>query len=120
MIDCGRIDQALIEYDPDDQKARVAKAEDQRVQLLARFPKDGWPEMTLDHYALGQPGHPDNFCRWMEFVTTDMGSIKGGSARKHLIHYQAETGRWWFNESLYRGVEEAWNAVHAGFLKAIE
>jgi 5-methylcytosine-specific restriction protein B len=120
MINCERIDQALIDYDPDDQKARVAKAEDQRVQLLARFPKDGWPEMTLDRYALGQPDHPDNFCRWMEFVTAHMGSIKGGSARKHLIYYQAEAGRWWFNEKLYPNVEEAWNAVHTGFLKAIE
>jgi MoxR-like ATPase len=120
MINCERIDQALIEYDPDVKEARVAKAEDQRVQLLARFPKDGWSEMTLDRYALGQPNHPDNFCRWMEFVTTDMGSIKGGSARKHLIYYQAEAGRWWFNEKLYRDVEEAWNAVHTGFLKAIE
>ena len=91
MINCERIAQALIEYDPDAQEARVVKAEDQRVQLLARFPKDGWPEMTLDRYALGQPDHPDNFCRWMEFVTTDMGSIKGGSARKHLIYYQARS-----------------------------
>lgn len=120
MINCDRIAQALIDYDPDAQEARVEKAEDQRVQLLARFPKDGWPEMTLDRYALGKPDHPDNFCRWMEFVTADMGSIKGGSARKHLIYYQAEAGRWWFNEKLYPNVEEAWNAVHTGFLKAIE
>jgi hypothetical protein len=55
MINCDRIAQALIDYDPDAQEAKVKKAEDQRVQLLDRFPKDGWPEMTLDRYALGQP-----------------------------------------------------------------
>jgi hypothetical protein len=120
MINCDRIAQALDEYNPNALEANVAKAEDQRVQLLARFPKDGWPEMTLDRYALGQPDHPDNFCRWMEFVTKDMGSIKGGNAKKHLIYYRAAEGRWWFNERLYRNVEEAWNAVRTGFVKAIE
>ena len=38
----------------------------------------------------------------MEFVTTDVGSIKGGNARKHLIYFQAATGEWWFDQKLFR------------------
>ena len=83
------------------------------------FPKDAWPAMTLDRYALGQPDHPDNFCRWMEFVTTQLGSMRGGSARKHLIYFQAKTGEWWFDHKLYETIDEAWAAVHAGFVEAI-
>ena len=63
---------------------------------------------------------PDNFCRWMEFVTSTIGSIRGGSARKHLIYFQASTGEWWFDHKLYSNVEQAWEAVRSGFVRAIE
>lgn len=119
MIDCGLIAQALAAYDPDAQEASIVKAEEQRAQFLALFPKDGWPSMTLDRYALGQADHPDNFCRWMEFVTTELGSMRGGNAKKHLIYFQAAAGDWWFDRKLYGSVEEAWEAVHKGFMDAI-
>ena len=120
MIDCRRIAEALAHYDPNASADAVAQGEEERKQLVARFPKDGWPAMTLDDYALGQPSHQDNFCRWMEFVTAQLGSIRGGSARKHLIYFQASTNRWWFDEKLYNSVEEAWDAVHQGFIDAIK
>ena len=44
----------------------------------------------------------------MEFVTTELGSIKGGSARKHLIYFQKAAGEWWFDKKLYSNPEEAW------------
>ena len=75
--------------------------------------------MTLDRYALGQADYPDNFCRWMEFVTTEFSSMRGGNAKKHLIYFQAGSGQWWFNEKLYSSIDEAWNAVHEGFLQAL-
>jgi MoxR-like ATPase len=118
VINCEPIAQALDEYDPDAQEPGIVKAEEQRAQFLALFPQDGWPAMTLDRYALGQAAHPDNFCRWMEFVTTELGSMKGGNARKHLIYFQAATGQWWFDEKLYTSVDEAWQAVHQGFVDA--
>src|SRR5204863_4282642 len=109
--DCALLEQSLAEYDPDAQEASIVKAEEQRAQFLALFPKDSWPDMTLDRYALGQANHPDNFCRWMEFVTTELGSMRGGNAKKHLIYFQAATGQWWFNDKRYGGIEEAWQAV---------
>ena len=119
MIDCDRVEQALAEYDPDAHEATIVKVEELRRQFLALFPKNGWPSMTLDRYALGQPDHPENFCRWMEFVTTELGSMKGGSARKHLIYYQKAAGEWWFDKKLYSSPEEAWQSIHQGFLDAL-
>jgi MoxR-like ATPase len=119
MIDCGRIVEAIAGYDPDAQEESILKAEEQRAELIARFPKEAWGEMTLDRYALGQSGHPENFCRWMEFVATELGSIRGGSARKHLIYFQASAQMWWFDRGRYSSIEEAWAAVHRGFLDAI-
>ncbi len=119
MIDCRRIGEALANYDPNANQAHVLKAEEQRTRLVERFPKDGWTAMELDRYALGQTDHPDNFCRWMEFVTGDFCSIRGGSARKHLIYFQAKAGEWWFDHKLFASVEAAWEAIRQGFVDAI-
>jgi 5-methylcytosine-specific restriction protein B len=120
MINCDLVLESLSAYDPDAHEADVLKAEEQRAAFAALFPKKGWPTMTLDRYALGQTDHPDNFCHWMEFVAVELGSIKGGSARKHIIYFQAAAREWWFDRKSYATVDEAWNAVREGFIKAIE
>ena len=119
MIDCSIIARAVAAYDPEAHEAEVVLAESQRRDFLALFPPEGWPAMTLDRYALGQADHPENFCRWMEFITIQLGSIKGGSARKHLIYYQAAAGEWWFDRKAFATVEEAWQAVRDGFVEVI-
>ena len=43
MIDCALISQAIAAYDPDAQEASVVKAEEQRGEFLARFPKEAGP-----------------------------------------------------------------------------
>src|SRR4051794_37336766 len=110
MIDCSRVTDALADYDPNAHAEDVAKGEEQRAGLARRFPKDAWPQMTLERYALGQQDQPDSFCRWMEFVSRGFSSIAGGSARKHLIYRQAEAQQWWFDHKLYASVDDAWDA----------
>ena len=119
MIHRGLIVQILEAYDGDGEAASIEAADVQRAAVLERFPRDAWPPMSLDEYALGQADHPDNFCRWMEFRATDIGSIRGGSARKHHIYFQAKKGEWWFERDRYASVEEAWSAVRAGFIEAL-
>jgi hypothetical protein len=117
MINCGLVAEALESFEADSQAAMIESAVVQRGLLLERFPREGWPTMTLDQYALGQADHPESFCRWMEFRTTDIGSIRGGSARKHHIYFRSEAGEWWF-EKPYASVEEAWVTVRSGFIEA--
>ena len=120
MIDCGLHRPGARRLRPQMPTRRaIVKAEEQRAQFLRLFPKEGWPAMTLDRYALGQADHPDNFCRWMEFVTTELGSIRGGSARKHLIYFQAARASGGSTTSSSRASSEAWEAVHKGFVDAI-
>ncbi len=119
MIDCKVIAQLLVDYDPDAHEVSIVKAEEQRADFVENCPKDGWPTMTLDRYALGQADHPENFCRWMEFVTSDLGSIRGGNARKHLIFFRAQAGEWSFDTNLYESVEAAWASVRQAFIDAI-
>ena len=64
-----------------------------------RFPLEQWPTMPLERYALGQKESEETFCRWMEFRTQHLGSMQGGSARKHIIYKHKDKPGWYFDPS---------------------
>lgn len=97
-------------------RATREAAERERVEIVRRFPLDAWPTLPLDRYSLGLPGSADGFCRWMEFNTRYLPSIKGGSALKHMI-FRRQGGDWYF-ERKYATLEEAWTSVRGGFVEA--
>jgi 5-methylcytosine-specific restriction protein B len=74
--------------------------------------------MELDQYALGTEIEGGSFCWWLEYRTRTVGSIKGGSAVKHLIwHRKDGTWRW---PSEYTSVDAAWTSVRAGFVEMLD
>ena len=66
---------------------------------------------------MGQGNKQESFCWWLEFGTPHVGSIKGGSARKHIIYKQGDR-EWWFDRQTYKAEQEAWEAVRASFVDA--
>lgn len=50
--------------------------------------------MTVEEYGLGQDGRLDTACYWLEFKTTLICSMRGGSAAKHLIYFSRSDGAW--------------------------
>lgn len=119
MLDTKRLAELVDAFDPAAHADEIMWASQELEQLLERFPRSAWPEMTLDAYALGQQDHPESYCWWMEFGAKHLGSIKGGNAKKHLIYFQA-AGQWWFDEKLYGSVDEAWRTVRGGFVEALD
>lgn len=98
-------------------------AEDERKQVLSQFPLEKWAELPLERYALGQgapPGSGPTYCRLMEFGTPHLGSIKGGSAAKHIM-YHHNTGEWRLAAPL-RGMDpqDAWAELRGQFVRAFE
>ena len=75
-----QIEQAAKQYDRGRVSNRRDQAEKERQALVQRFPIEQWPSLTLEQYALGQDNSEDMFCRWLEFRTPTIGSMKGGSA----------------------------------------
>ena len=71
----------------------AALAEAERDLVLTQFPLDGWRTLPLERYALGQESTEMTYCRLLEFRTLHLGSIKGGSAAKHIM-YRHNTGEW--------------------------
>ncbi|WP_320773147.1 McrB family protein [Streptomyces sp. CRN 30] len=98
------------------------KAEEERQRVLGEFPLATWPDLPLERYALG-PSAYDNpgrsFCRLMEYGTNEIGSIRGGSAKKHIV-YQHRTGEWRIAPSALRGLDarEAWAEIRTEFVTA--
>lgn len=108
------IREALRRYDPAESRDHLEAAERERAQILARFPPDNWPEMSLESYALGQ-SRTDVYSWWLEFGSLHLGSIRGGAANKHLI-YKKKDGTGWFFGGDHSDEQSAWRAIRAGFV----
>jgi len=112
-------DDVVKKFDRKLDREHLETAEKERLQVVERFPLDAWPNMPLSAYALGQGKKFEAFCWWLEFGTPHVGSIKGGSARKHIIYKQG-TGEWWFDRQNFKTEEDAWTTVRSGFVAAFE
>ena len=91
----------------------------QRAEIVKRFPRDKWPKMRLEDYALGQQAVEDTYCHWLEYKSQWMGSIRGGSARK-LIIYKRKKGEGWYFPNVFSNEGEAWDRLRSEFLQAFE
>lgn len=114
---------AAAKFDRRDVADVASAAEDEREQVLSRFPPEAWGELPLERYALGQtasPGSGPTYCRLLEFLTPTLGSIKGGSAAKHIMYHHV-SGEWRLAAPL-RGMEpqEAWARLRGQFVQAFD
>ena len=111
--------EALATFDRASFTERVEKAELQRQAILDRFPRDQWGELELTDYALGQPDKKETFCYLLEYGSKALGSLKGGSAAKHIV-YKHKKKQGWFYPDAYENETTAWMDLRAGFLKLFE
>jgi 5-methylcytosine-specific restriction protein B len=110
------VEDALKEYDRRTYQDHVAQAAQERAEMHHRFPLAAWPTMTLEQYALGQPDSSETYCRWLEFATPHMGSMRGGSALKHII-YKHKSKPGWYYRAQYDSEEEAWRDLRSAFVQ---
>lgn len=111
------ISEALASWDRTAATIRARDAEQLRLEFVERFPIDAWSSMPLTDYALGQDTQ-DTVSYWLEYKTGVIGSIKGGSARKHLIFRSRSDGTWRFPKQ-YDSQEAAWQAIRTGFVEVL-
>jgi 5-methylcytosine-specific restriction enzyme B len=107
----------FAKYNRGADRDRLQDAEQQRSEILRRFPVDAWPMMPLESYALGQTDSEDTFCRWLEFRSQKLGGMRGGSSRKLIVYKHKDKPGWYF-PSEYANEQEAWTQVRAGFVQA--
>ncbi|MGW1170871.1 AAA family ATPase [Streptomyces sp. NPDC002550] len=114
---------AADEFDRNAVAEAESAAEDERKQVLSLFPLEAWRTLPLERYALGQAapaGSGPTYCRLMEFGTPRLGSIKGGSAAKHIMYHHV-SGEWRLAAPL-RGMDpqDAWAELRGQFVRAFD
>lgn len=119
MARISSFEDAISAFDRSLMQPDLEATEIARADVLARFPLDAWPEMSLERYALGTEHSSESFCYAMEYQTSVIASIAGGSARKHLI-YQRSNAPGWYYDPKYPNQDVAWQAVRADFVRAFE
>ena len=109
---------ALAQFDIKDFRDHLTQAERERADLLQRFPRENWPNMTLEDYALGQTVNPNNFCRLLERKSNHLGSIRGGGAKKFAI-YKRKDGVGWYYKNHYQNEHDAWANIRQAFVQML-
>ncbi|MDE2878892.1 AAA family ATPase [Candidatus Palauibacter soopunensis] len=105
----------LASYDRTSHQREVAKAEEHRKRLLERFPLERWPHLTLEEYALGLSTDQHTWCHELEYTSTELGSIRGGSAEKMVI-YKRKSKSGWYYPQRFSNEQDAWGALRTEFL----
>ncbi|MGW3058021.1 hypothetical protein ACWC98_19160 [Streptomyces goshikiensis] len=61
----------VAHFDREGARGTAALAEEERQEVLARFPLSYWADLELEQYALGPDGRRSgvSFCRLMEYGT---------------------------------------------------
>ncbi|MFI7414139.1 AAA family ATPase [Streptomyces sp. NPDC049627] len=122
MADEKSVEEAARAFDRAALRDVLTRAERSRQEVVERFPLTQWPGLPLSRYALGtvhDPGAGRPFCWLMEYGTEALGSIRGGSAAKHIIYRSRRTGEWRLPAPLQKlSVDEAWDVVRGQFVAA--
>ncbi len=100
-------------------EAEVRDAEKQRARLARLFPKEIIASLSLEKYVVGL-GEKDTLCYEYEFGTRGMGSIKGGSARKHLIYFSKAQNAMTSTLKEEPDPQAAWLKLRAGLVESLD
>ena len=114
------IQEAIPQFDRKIIESHIQNGEKERQEILKRFPISDWPSLPLEKYALGLPQSADSFCRWIEFNSPHLGSMRGGSAVKHLIYKHKNKPGWYFYPPTMKDENEAWEAIRGDFVKMFQ
>ena len=111
------LSEAIDEFDRSPTHPVAEGYRSQLAEILKRFPRDKWSALSLDDYALGQPGVEDTYCYWLEYKSQLVGSIRGGSARKLIIYKRRDREGWYF-PTVFSDEGEAWGRLRSEFVEA--
>lgn len=98
---------------------RLEKAGKERQLILEHFPLGEWERLPLENYAIGQESIENTLCYLLEFRTLNLGSIRGGSARKLLI-YKHKDKPGWYHDTVYPDEQVAWEDIRGAFVRAFQ
>src|SRR5438093_1337114 len=92
-----------------------------REQFVQQFPKEGLAQLTLEQYALGRDDAGKSFCYWLEYETTDLGSILGGNVSKFWVWWDKKKKAWqWIKGIGVQSAADALSLIKQGLTKLVQ
>ena len=113
------LSQAAARFDRSTHESDRQAYQSQRAEILKRFPRDKWPDMALEDYALGQAAAEDTYCGRLEYKSPAVGGIGGGAAKKHIIYKPRNREGWYFPKG-FSNERQAWDRLRSEFVRAFE
>ncbi len=107
----------ILAYNTPEIQKEIESAKQLHQEFLEKFPLEKVVDMALEQYALGRTKQ-GSFGWWLEYNSIPLGSIKGGSAAKHIIYFRKKDNEWQF-PSQFSNVESAWESLRADIVKLI-
>ena len=76
---------------------------------------------TLEQYALGRDDSGKSFCYWLEYETTDLGSILGGNVSKFWVWWDKKKKAWqWIKGIGVQSAADALSLIKQGLTKLVQ
>ena len=92
-----------------------------REHFVQRFPKEVLAQLTLEQYALGRDDSENSFCYWLEYETTELGSIQGGNVRKFWVWWDKKKKAWqWIKGIGVQSAADALSLIKQGLTKLVQ
>lgn len=113
----NNIREKLLEFITPELQQDLKATKQLHNEFLKTFPLKEIPNMTLEQYALGRT-KKGSFGWWLEYHTIPLGSIKGGSAAKHIIYFHKKENQWKF-PAAFTNEEEAWKQLRTDIVTLI-
>lgn len=89
-----------------------------RTAFVKRFRKETLRDMQLQDYAQGLESK-DTLCNWLEFKTTALGGIGGGSAKKWGVFWSSKINNWYVTNA-YRDENDAISKIRNGLQALVD
>ncbi|WP_066174427.1 AAA family ATPase [Bacillus marinisedimentorum] len=105
-------------YNKQEVQKEIENAKTLHQEFLNEFPLEKIEAMSVEDYALGYKKR-DSFSWWLEYNTIPLGSIKGGSAAKHIIYFRKKDKKWHY-PSQFPNVEKAWEQLRSDIIQLIK
>ena len=109
---------ALAEWRETNPKTIPTELLDLRSAFAKRFPKEMLGGMQLQDYVQGLESK-DTFCNWLEFKTTALGGIGGGSAKKWGVFWSSKNNNWYVTNA-YRDENDAISRIRSGLQELVD
>ncbi len=109
---------ALAEWLETNPKTIPSQLIELRTAFANRFPKEKLEQMQLQDYVQGLESK-DTFCNWLEFKTTALGGIGGGSAKKWGVFWRSKNNDWYVTNA-YQDENDAISKIRTGLQELVD